>query len=74
MAVVSVPEASVNKDNSAKSRKHHVRFSWQFPVVKLESQTSGVQPPPDKQLWLCVLSPDPGHDPAALSLADNVRH
>lgn len=71
---MSVPEAPLHKNHGLKSGKYHVRLSRQTPVVKLKSQTPGMQPSPDKHLRLCVLSPDPRHDPTALSLADNVRH
>jgi hypothetical protein len=73
VAIVSVPEAAVNKKHRIQTRKDHVRSARQFCVEPI-SETLGVKTPAQDQLGLRVLASNAGHHPAADFRGDNVNH
>lgn len=56
-----MPEASVNENNLAQSRKNHVRRSWKVAYVKSVTESHAVNEAAHNHLWLSVLAFDAGH-------------
>lgn len=60
-AVMPMPEATMNKDHLAKTRKDKVGRSSQFADVKAVTITSSVNQSPYNHLWSGVAFLDPRH-------------
>jgi hypothetical protein len=71
---VSVPEAAVHEDHGAVLRKDKVRSTVNLAGMKPEAETARVQCPPESQLGLGVLSPDPRHHPGTGLLVHDIDH
>ena len=71
---VSMPEAAMYEDNSAVLRKNKVRSTVNLAGMKPEAETARVQCPPEGQLGLGVLSPDPRHHPGTGLLVHDIGH
>ena len=72
--LVSVPEAAVHEDHGAVLRKDKVRSTMNLAGMKPEAKTARVQCPPESQLGLGVLSPDPRHHPGTGLLVHDIGH
>ncbi len=72
--LVSVPEAAVHEDHGAVLRKDKVRSTVNLAGMKPEAETARVQCPPESQLGLGVLSPDPRHHPGTGLLVHDIGH
>jgi hypothetical protein len=70
---VKMPEASMNEDTDAISRKNDVRISRQIAAVKSEAISHRVQQTSDCELGLCVLSPNTRHQLASLLGAKKIQ-
>jgi hypothetical protein len=62
------------EDNSAVPRKNKVRSTVNLAGLKPEAETARVQCPPESQLGLGVLSPDPRHHPGTGLLIHDIGH
>lgn len=71
---MSVPEATVNKDNFAVPGKHQIRFSRKAVVVQPEAIAETVGDSSDAIFRLCVLLADSPHDFATFSLVVYICH
>ncbi len=74
MAIVPVPEASVSKENSFVFRKDDIRLPRQGAIMQPEPESSRMQATSQRQLRLCVFTPNTGHHPAADLRGNNVSH
>ena len=72
--LVSVPEATVNKDDFSVTRKHQVRFSRKIVVVQPIAIAETVSDFSDSVFRLCVLVANSPHDFTAFLLVVNVGH
>jgi hypothetical protein len=70
---MAVPEASMDEDTDAMSRKNDVRISRQIAAVKSEAISHRVQQTSDCELGLCVLSPNTRHQLASLLGAKKIQ-
>jgi hypothetical protein len=71
---VSVPEAAVHEYRSAVLRKNKVRSTVNLAGMKPKAETARMQCPPESQLGLGVLSPDPRHHPGTGLLIHDIGH
>lgn len=65
VAIVTVPEASMDEENGIAAGEHEVRLAWKVPVMQPKTESAPVQRGPDRQLRFGVLSLDTGHHPAS---------
>lgn len=65
-ALVSMPEATVNKNNLFQTGKHDIRFAGEIPAMQPEAISHGVNHPPHEQFRAGVHGLDRPHDPTAL--------
>ncbi len=65
-------EAPMHEDGGAILRQNEVRSTVDRLRMKLEAETARVQCPPESQLGLGVLSPDPRHHPGAGLLVHDI--
>jgi hypothetical protein len=72
-ATMPVPETAMHKDDNAVCRKHYIRPSRQVLTMQPEAEASGVQSPPQNELWLRVLAPDAAHIEPPLLRREDVR-
>ena len=63
---MTMPEATVDKNNSLVFLKHNVRRAGQFGIIDTIAQASGEKIPPHNHFRLGILSPDSRHTTAAL--------
>jgi len=72
--LMTVPEASMNKDNCPVLRENEIRLARQSPVMQLVSETFSEQKLSDKNFRTCVLAPDSLHIKASGFFIMNVCH
>ncbi|RKQ70573.1 hypothetical protein BCL74_2521 [Oceanibaculum indicum] len=72
--LMSVPEAAMHEDHGAVLWKDKVRSAVNLAEMKPEAETARVQCPPESQLRLGVLSPDPRHHPGTGLLVHDIGH
>lgn len=73
-AFVTMPEASVNKNNGTVLGKDNVRFTWEIIVVQPVSETISPEGVTKYQLRLSGSGADSGHVTMALIRSKTVRH
>jgi hypothetical protein len=71
---MSVPEAAMHEDHGSMLRKDKVRSTGNLAGMKSEAEPARVQCPPESQLGLGVLSPDPRHHPGTGLLVYDIGH
>lgn len=72
--LVSVPEATVNKDDFSVTGKHQIRFSGKAVVVQPIAIAEAVSDFSDAVFRLCVLIADSTHDFATFLLVVYICH
>ena len=72
MAVVAMPETSMNKNHGAKTGKNHIRLARQSSIMEPIAETECMEHAPDRHFGPGILAPDPGHHAASSGLVDNV--
>ena len=73
MALVTVPEAAVNKDDGTTGRKDQIRFSWQATVMEAKPESARMKSSANCQFGPRVLSANTGHHSTARSAIDDVN-
>lgn len=73
-SLMPMPEAAVHKDDGAILRQNEVRSAVDLLRMKPEAETARVQCPPESQLGLGVVSPDPRHHPGTGLLVYDIGH
>lgn len=71
---MSVPETAVHQNDLPVTRQNDVGITGESLVMESKSVAHVMQELPDRYFWLCVSSPDAGHDFAAFFLAVDVWH
>ena len=66
LAIVLVPEAAVDENNSTIFGQHEIRASWQGALVESVSKPQPKQAFADRMLRFCVFAANSGHAVAAL--------
>jgi hypothetical protein len=56
-----MPETSMHQNHSAINAKHQVGSSWQIFEVESKSETAGMKPSPQDQLWPRIPAADAAH-------------
>lgn len=72
MAVVAMPEASMNEKNRMILREDEVRAPAQFPIVQPKTETAGMKPAADHQFRFRISPPYRRHVTAAGCCVMNV--
>lgn len=72
MAIVQMPEAAINEDDSAMPGKHQIGLAWQASVMKFVSEPEAMEGLANLQFRLGVMTFDRGHVTAARSGVMNV--
>ena len=73
MAIMSMPEASVYKNNRSVTGKHQVRSPWQSRPAQPISQSSGMQRMTNHQFNCCILSADSRHQSRTLIAGQDIH-
>ena len=63
---MTVPEATMHKNDSPVSRKYHVGLAGHVRYVKSEAESAPVKAAPEQHFGFRVSVPDPAHDKTAL--------
>jgi hypothetical protein len=71
---MTMPEASVNKDNSLPLGQHDIRPARQVTYVQPEPIAHAMECGTNQQFRLCVLAANPTHIPAAAFFCESVDH
>src|SRR5205814_6590428 len=74
LALVPVPEATVDEDNLPSAGKHQIRLSWQGAAVYAVAIPKPIQQPPQNHFRRSVLAVYRRHAPGALFGAQDVCH
>jgi hypothetical protein len=61
LAIMAVPIAAMNEDNSLPAWKHEIGLSWQLPSMEHISKAKSMDQAPHEHLRFGVLAPDGGH-------------
>jgi len=69
-----MPEAPMDENRRAVSRKYEIGATWQSGNVRSVPQPFPEQPLPDRELGFRILAPDAGHHAAANGRRDDIRH
>jgi hypothetical protein len=71
---MSVPEATLNEDNSTVLGHNQIRFPRQIFVVEPKAETEPMKPFSNPQLGLSISGADLGHDLASPFFGNMIRH
>ena len=73
-ACMVVPEATVDEDHYSRSRQDNIGCAGQTLEMKSKSVPMPIQELPGHDFRLCVALPDATHQPASLSLGEDISH
>jgi hypothetical protein len=71
---MTMPEATIHKNNRSVPGKNYVWFTRQIRGMESESVSHGMQQAPHTQLGSGVTGPNPPHQFASLARIENVSH
>lgn len=74
MAIMTVPETSMGKENRPVSWKNDIGLSWQGALMEPEPETCRVQSASQYEFRFGVFTPDARHHPATHFRGNDVRH
>lgn len=74
MTAMPVPEAAMDKYDSAIPGKNNIRFSGKILAMKPETESGAMQGLTDGYLRAGIFPPDAGHHPAPGGAIDNIGH
>lgn len=72
VAIVAMPETSMDKNDCAKTGKNHVRLARQFWIMKPIAEPECMKHTPDRHFGPRILAPDTSHHTASSGLVDNI--
>jgi hypothetical protein len=74
MTIMSVPEASMYKNNTPARGENKIRLSGKSCIVQFITKSLSVQGMTYQELRLCVLAANAGHHPAASLCVNDINH
>ena len=72
--LMSVPEATMNKDNSIELRQHNIRTSRKTFLMEPKTKTIAMKEASNQNFWFSIFTMDSTHVPASLLFCERINH